>query len=249
MKKSAYMIGAALLAASSAWATIVTNDFNQANTAWSGDGSLIGADWNFDTSGGNWKILDNRVHVQNTVGDKALYNDALSTTSGGGDSFTVSLDVTVPSPHRAWDGIAFNAQDSSNFYYMRIRGDDSNNVQIGSIGNSTLWLNTNAGSNIFAADTDYTMTVSSDTTGVFDCQITRTSDGFMMFSRDDVTATAGALTGGYAGIYQGSAGSGAGQTKGTYDNFSVEVIPEPATFGLLGLAGAAALFVRRNFRG
>ena len=35
----------------------------------------------------------------------------------------------------------------------------------------------------------------------------------------------------------------------TMVGYVVETIPEPATFGLLGLAGAAVLLVRRNFRG
>ncbi len=219
MKKMVY-ISCLLLGAASAWAATASDDFNRNNTNWSADGSLIGADWNYDSGlNGNWKINGNRVDVQNGTASTVLYNDALQTTSGNGTTFTASLDVMVNS-NSAWSGLAFNAQDSTHFYYMRIRGNDTDNVQIGRIGTSEgIFGNKHAISNLVSG-MDYTLTVSSSIPYVFDCQIKETASGTVLFS-GTFEDTSSVFTGGYAGIYQGTAALGT--TVSSYDNFDLEI--------------------------
>jgi hypothetical protein len=51
------------------------------------------------------------------------------------------------------------------------------------------------------------------------------------------------FTGGYAGFYQ----SDTGGAHARFDNFSLEVIPEPATLGMVAVLGGAILFIRKRF--
>ena len=258
MKKYMLVIIGMAICASSAMAIIITDNFNRSDSNWSSDGSTVGSGWTGTQVGSenhNWKISDNAVVANVNPQDVALYNTDLALNNVGGYSFTTSLDVTVDVDEQIWSGIAFHAQDSKNFYYARIRAGSavgSNNVQIGGLGSgSGLWENESTalpdgnGQNFVTGET-YTFSVSSDTANVFDVSVVRKSDEAVMYSESGITDAGLTLTGGYAGIYHGTAVLG-GSIKSHYDNFSVEVIPEPATFGLLGLAGAAVLFVRKRF--
>ena len=247
MRKSILVI-AALLAASSAWATLVTDDFNRADTGndRSGDPNIVGANWrNGDLGNSYWAIGGNEVDAMAANWDEVLYNDALQTGNSGGDSFTVSLDIKG-NANAVWvGGVAFNVQDGANWYGLRFKT-GSPYIQFartfsGSTGVSTVYN----GSHTFLADTYYTMTVSSDTPGIYDIDVREKGSATSIWSgtRDD-TAN-GALSGGYGGLYVTQAGLAS--PLQSFDNYSLDAIPEPATFGLLGLAGAAVLFARRYF--
>ena len=245
MKRSIITIGI-LCAASAAWATLVTDDFNRTNTTQSNDTSLIGSNWKQSAGSANqWLISGNILHARPLVNPAILYNDALQTVSGGGTNFTLSLDVSAKVA-TAWAGVAFNYQDDGNYYYLRIKEGSSNYQLIGAVGGAqtaSVLVNKTDASITFTEDVFYTMTITSDTAYNFDFTITEVGSSTAVNPTASVVDGGGNFTGGYAGLYTPSAGG----HNAKFDNFSLEVIPEPATLGLMGVMGAAAIFIRKRF--
>ena len=240
MKKSIIMTISILCASSATWATIIGDDFDRAETAWSTDASLIGSHWKQFDGEDEWRIFDNAVQVYGVNGDPTLYNDELQTLSGGGNSFDLSMDVDAIGS--VWAGIVFNYNNPSNYYMLRFKGDYQGYQVLGirDNGSPNVIVNVDAPST-FALNTFYTLSVASDTAYEFDYSIKEAGSGTVVVSGSCIGDESLAV-GGYAGALFSNSGPYA-----QYDNFSLKVIPEPATFGLLGLAGAAALFIRRRF--
>ena len=253
MKKYMLVTIGMAVCASSAWAAIITDDFNRADTVLVRDASIpsqIGADWRGGEPLDYCQIKNNQLGTQMTGWNGSFYNVGLGTSNTGGESFTLSIDVKGNPDGGVghWiGGAAFNVQDGINWYGLRFKTGASyiqfSRSIAGSEGVSTLYN----GSYTFLEDTYYTMTVSSDTPGVFGIDVREKGSATPIWAgtRDD-TAN-GALSGGYGGAHVAENGGLATTTKQSFDNYSLETIPEPATFGLMGLAGAAVLFARRRF--
>ncbi len=241
MKRSMAVLGM-LCAASAAWATLVVDDFNRANTPVSSDTSLIGANWK-QTAGSTdeWIISGNYLHSHALASPGILYNDALQTVSGSGSNFTLSLDVASKTSG-AWAGVVFNYQDGNNYYMARFKSDASGFQMIKVVNGNLGVMQYGTTAANFSEDVFYTMTIESDAPYVFDITITEAGETDVFGSGTQRTDTGSNFTGGYGGTYANSAGYSAG-----FDNFSLQVVPEPATFGLLGLAGAAIMFARKRF--
>ena len=227
-----------LLGASSAWATIITDDFNRADTGLNSSGATVGADWHSSRTTGGWGITDQKVVASMTEANTVLYNDTLETVSGGGTFFSLSLDVTASGVY--WAGVVFNYQDADNFYWLRYKGTASNYSLVRFIGGSAKNVIATTITGTFATNTAYTLTVASSNAYEFTYEIKETVGGSVMVSGTE-TDSESAFTGGYAGILQSTTGPG----RNTFDNFSLEVIPEPTTLGLMAVCAAGALFIRR----
>ena len=76
------------------WATLVTDDFNRSDTALDTDTSLIGLHWQQDGATNTWQISGNMLKSRAYVQPSIMYTDELQTLNGGGNSFTLSLDVS-----------------------------------------------------------------------------------------------------------------------------------------------------------
>jgi hypothetical protein len=243
MKKSIAIISI-LLGASTVWAALITDNFNRDNVALTTDGSQIGANWVSSKAVAQWGISGNRLISENPAspaGHAVLYNTGVSTVSGNGTNFTVSLDVMALSGTTdPWAGIVFNYQDANNFYWFRLKGNANNYSLVrfvdGSVQNIVA---TTAGSN-FAFDTDYTLKVYSSAAYTFDYEIKETLSGTVLVSGTATDADSN-FTGGYAGVLQSTTGA----DRNSFDNFSVEVIPEPATIGMLAVGTVGVLALRR----
>jgi len=234
MKKKFLVIISVLLNAMLLQAASIPDDFNRADRAANGNGALIGANW--VSSRGGWGIEDGRLiqNMSSTQGNAVLYNTALETISGNGTNFTVSLDVMALGLN-AWAGMAFNFQDADNFYWFRYKGGASDWSLSRFVGGNSTHIASGRIDGTFSFNTDYTLKVNSSAAYTFSYEIKEAVTGLVLVS-GTATDAKSSFTGGYAGVLQSTVG-----IKNSFDNFSVEVIPEPVTVGMLGFpAGAGA---------
>ena len=233
-----------LLGASSAWATLITDNFDRADTTRTTyTVNVGGSGWTQSGDGVNpasdWWISGNTARGRARASDAVMYNTDLSTVSGGGDSFTLSTDVMTLNGGY-WNGVAFNYTDADNMYFIRFKSDTGEYQLIErNDGVQTTHVNTTLSSGTFAQDVSYTITVASDAAGKFNYSILNGATVVVSGSVDD---SANAVTGGYAGLYTTGLDNAA---QGVYDNFSLEVIPEPATLGLFSVAFGLILVIRK----
>jgi len=240
--KRRLLIAALLCSVSATWATLVTDDFNRPNTVYTNDTSLIGPHWQQNWSANKWSIGNGSVYGDLTVGEAVLYNDELQTTSGGGDSFTLKLDYVGRHNVTVWGGIAWNYQNADNFYCLRYKN-TTDDYQLLTMRNGG-WANVSSGkaSAIFADSAFYSFEITSANAYEFAYSIKERTSGTLVAS-GTYTPAGSDFNGGYAGIFQTSTGGAHTAT----DNFSLEVIPEPATLGMVAILGGAILFIRKRF--
>lgn len=243
MKKSA-LIMALMLSGSAAMATLFTDDFNRGDTAYSTDESNIGANWVAGAADAQSAIKGNTLAYEpKTVANNVFYNTTLDMTSGGaGDSWSMSFDVTLRGAG-TWGGIAFNVQDANNYYGIRFKAGDTSGGLVRVVNGSIANVKALTASATVTAGVAWTFSVSSTDAYAFTYSVT-SLDGLTTLVSGSATDALNNFDGGGGGIYYNHALSS--QLPDVYaDNFSVEVIPEPATFGLLGLSALGLLATRR----
>jgi len=240
-----------------AQADVFSDDFNRANTAFeTNETSSIGSGYVLSQTVGTRmaqaRILSGRIQFNQdlTTGSANANNVVFRQTgielanSDSGDSFTVSADIktfNVVSSTLLY-GVAFNYQPDGSFYAARLNtGNAANALQFirvnaaGSVGG----FGNIANSVTLATDSTYSLTIQSSTVGVFNYTLTGSNlDGGQLTGT--ATDTSLNLANGQAGFY-----TSATNTNPLYDNLSIETIPEPATLGLVGLAAAALMGLRR----
>ena len=244
MKGKIILLGL-LCGASASWAALVTDDFSRdvLPVDYTSDTSQIGPHWKQNWSTNEWSISSGAsVYAIINKAEAVLYNDELQTTSGGGDSFTLKLDYAGRHNVTVWGGVAWNYQDANNFYCLRYKN-TTDDYQLLTMRNGS-WANVSSGnaSAIFADSALYTFEVASSNPYEFTYSITERNSGSVVAS-GTYNPAGNDFSGGYAGIYQSNTGGAHTVT----DNFSLEVIPEPATLGLMGVVGAVGFFIRKRF--
>jgi len=242
--KRKLLIAALLCGVSASWATLVTDDFSRAEPVdYTSDTSQIGPHWKQNWLTNKWSISSGgSVYGDIKRGEAVLYNDELQTTSGGGDSFTLQLDYAGRHTATVWGGIAWNYQNPTNFYCLRYKNTTDNYQLISWKDGVIAEYQSGHASSAFADSTLYHFSISSSNAYEFAYAISKASDGSVVAS-GSFNPAAASFNGGYGGIYQTSTGGAHTVT----DNFSLEVIPEPATLGMVALVGGAILFVRKRF--
>lgn len=250
MKKSIAVV-IALTGIVSVWAdlvvtsTLVTDDFNR--TVGYNSGGAMGAPgvWTngYTGSGAQWGIVNEEASANLGTGSVGLLvNKALETVSGNGNNFVLSASVKALYDS-SWAGVIFNYTDENNYYYFRFKSGSGSWV-VQAFKNGVLDRLGAAGTApvTFENETYYTLTVSSTNLYEFAVSIKESSSGTVLVSdsRIGVDATE-QLSGGYGGLYQ----SALGNDRVRFDNFSLEVIPEPASVGLFVISGALLMLVRR----
>jgi hypothetical protein len=212
--------------------TLVTDDFNRADVAYTTDGSQIRSDW--VATGGNWGILNQVLSYTNAVSvNQVLYNTAGETISNtNGYSFTVQADVS-PKRAAAWGGIIFNYQDPDNYYEARIKGaDDSYQIIRYADGATSTILSKSDADVTFNVGSFYTLKVTSTNTYDFEFTITRKGETTIVNPFTTGTDTLETFSGGRAGLFVSSSGNPSFQ----YDNFILQQIsPPPAVIGDVGI--------------
>ncbi len=237
MKKSMLTISM-LCAASAAWAAIITDDFQRADQDYTSDCSLIGVDWAQVNLANKWQLNGGVVYANPGANQSVMYNVGLETVSGSGTSFALELDV-VGRYDSVWSGVVFNYQDEANFYVLRFKTTANDYQLLRSVAGNLGILNSGHASANFDTNIGYTLAVTSDTAHDFDFSIKLGAT--LRASGNGVDGDAN-FTDGYAGLYVDKIGG----APAKFDNFSLEVIPEPATLGLIGICAAGALFIRRR---
>ena len=221
MKKSILMAGA-LLAGPLTWAATVTDGFDRADTAYSADGSAIGASWKNADSSNRWKIEGGRLVADVREMPAILFNTALETTSGGGFDFTLSADVAVAASNR-WAGVVFNYRDAGNFYCLRFKGGTRSYQLLAKIdGKWTELASQNDAIEPFVQGTPYSLEIFSEEPHEFHFTIRKPGEGGALNPIADVTDEYNHFKNGCAGLYSPSSG-----TDAAFDNFRLEISKEP----------------------
>lgn len=248
MKNYFFTLLAGLLVAGPLFAQLsFTDNFNRANTASQTSASVpnaIGDDYTITQ--GSWRISNNILEAE--FGGGRMYQDAVGTLNTNGYSFTLTADVFSggyddDSTELRAHGLLFNFQDDTNWYALRFRTNRNSDaiVQLqrrDSSGLTTLQTVTTPDLDRFVY---YTVNISSSetTAGLFNWSI---ADGSTVVVSDSFTDTT--HTDGYSGFW--SVGD---DVVTRYDNYSVTVVPEPATYALIFALGVGAfVLVRRRFR-
>lgn len=211
---------------------LITDNFDRVDTSYETGGSSVSSYWMNSDSSDQWKISGSNLFLNVQSDPAILYNAGLSTVSGNGTNFILSVDVAA-NVTGGWAGVVFNYQDPLNYYQLRIKG-GSSSYQLNRV------VNGGAGGPVFASDATtpfavgsfYTLTVTSTNAYEFDFTITDAGSSTPLnptASAIDVNAN---FAGGFAGVYSPTA-SGATDPDATFDNFSLERItdsgPLPAT--------------------
>ncbi len=220
-----------------AQATTITDDFSTA-------GDPLPGNWfQYSSTGTNFVSNGSYASIKQAKGDPnaVAWNTGLETISGGGTNFDLSVDVSVHSGGRL-TGVAFNVQNATNYYFV--------GIVIGGSAYRFYEVVDGTGTQLFAGNasvvfsdrnkTNYTINVTSDTEGSYDFFITEKGQSTVLNSITNYTVSGTALSGGYAGLY-----THGNSSEFRYDNFSLETIPEPATLGMVGLAAAGIIMMRR----
>ena len=198
--------------------TQVVDYFFRADTAYSTNGMMIGADWNTsepEVAGEQWRVQSNQLEcdITGATDPAILYNTAVALDT----NFTYSVDVKL---HGAYGGIVFHYQDKDNYYAARIRsyGGVYQILRVVDGGTHTV-INKSDGT--FAGNKYYSFTVTSDNAHNFTLEITEQGESTVLNPTTAATDAGAAFTGGYAGMYCGS-NSGTPDTR--FDNFNLVVM-------------------------
>ncbi|MGZ0708286.1 hypothetical protein ACWPKO_08110 [Coraliomargarita sp. W4R53] len=254
---SKYILPLSVIAiASSTTAHAFSDNFNRADVTATSDGSAIGPNWVNGDSDNTWAITSNTAVLtpKNASGSanttSVFYNTSFTQSAVDDASSTIQADVSV-SGVGTWGGIAFNVQNSTDFYQFRFNAGASG-YQLLKVSESdtvagerqvSVLVSTSNASTTFAAGTSYTLSVTSTVSGtdnIIDFSITPVGGGTALNPTTTVTDSSSAYLGGYAGFTHAN-DTGAY----TFDNFSA--IPEASAYALL--AGSLALgfvMVRRR---
>lgn len=250
MKKLAMVM--CLLLGGSSWATLLTDDFNRGDTAYSTDSTIIGSSWVSSLGDDRSAIKSNTLafDVPLTLSANHLFYNtgiALSAGTAGGSSWTYSADVKIDGAGM-YGGIAFNILDANNFYALRIKAGYSDYQMIRVVnGVTSSFVSQSNLTAPIAAGGAYTFTVSSDVVDNFTFTITAAGSSTVLNPQTTTSLGTSGFDNGYAGFYHWT-GLGSRLPDATYDNFSVNVIPEPATIGLLGIGAILATVARKYSR-
>lgn len=252
-------MGIALLAwwmAASSNAALYTDSFDSGIGAFNSDASVsIGPGFVLSKVSGEQtptvRKLNGRVQFQNLAGSGASgaanvvlrYTGLELKNTEPGESFTLKGDFRTHSSVQGTlsYGMAFNHQADGSFYAARIdTGSDATVLQfirVTSAGAVTGFANIN--DNALALSSDYSFEITSSAPGVFGYKLTgaNLTGGQLTGTATDTVLK---LEDGYAGFYM----SGLNTTP-LADNLSINVIPEPATLGLVGFVAAATFGLRR----
>ncbi|MGE4489318.1 MAG: glycoside hydrolase family 95-like protein [Kiritimatiellales bacterium] len=213
MRKYIWIIS--LLFAMTGSGATVSDDFERADTAYSTDGSIIGSGWVNADVGVRWRIANSVLEGDNTTIDAGiLYN----TNTVLNEGYIYSVDLKFAND---WQGIAFNYQDTGNYYFFRVKPTGYQVIRVQDGRYSETFLNQAIS---LSYNTYYTIIVKSDGAGNFDCIIANQGETTPLNAVTNISD--GTFSGGYAGLYVGGSG---GSPDVTYDNFSLQ--PPPPTTG------------------
>ena len=196
--------------------------FDREDTEYSADGRMIGSTWrNSIPFAAKWGIKGKALVALTSGNNNVLFNTELETVSGGGRSFSVQADAAAQSGN-VWSGVAFHYQDPGNFYMLRFKSGASIYHFYRVVNRETYRIKNGGITGEFLPGKAYTLTVQSSEPYRFIFKICEQNTGKVLVE-DVAEDTHSSFTGGFAGIYQGSAGS---EPKTRFENFSLNTVAE-----------------------
>ena len=229
MKKTLLTLAVSALCYSANAQITFTDDFNRA------DGSL-GANWTSSLNATANSVVSNEYAYNGSGASAGAFTPASLTTT-----FSASGDFRLEGNGGA--GLAFNIHNGGDsLYFVNIFGGTSflqiakytDGAIAGLVFAEVLSSATNA--------TDfYEMALNVTAPGVMGITITNTVTSAVLYD-DTYTDATSPFSGGNAGFYMG------GTTPNFGDNFSVTVVPEPGSVGLIFAAGILGLLYFRKRR-
>lgn len=227
-----------MVVAGSVHATLITDDFNRADASGTGTNTLttIGNNW-VGQGARRWDISSGEL-VSNTGSGSYIYNIGAGTLNSAAEtSFTqiayVALNNTAST---AFGGMVVNYDtNTSTGVAFRFAG----NGAVSLLRPNGTVIASGTFSQTIVSDRAYRMTISSDSANTYTLEIYDPIASAVVYSAANVVNSgASASSDGFGGLYANTLGI-------TYDDFSLNVIPEPATISLLGSAMLGILMFRR----
>lgn len=235
-----------IMASGIASASIISDDFEREVTTTQTSNpnaiSTVDLTWHIDSGAWNISSAASAGRVPNQLlasADGFIYAQELESQRSGVYSYTLSADVWCggyESDSARRQGLVFNYQDDQNYYAA--------DYLVNSAGSGTFRLleYVDGARNVLGQANGvnidrvlyYAIDVTGDASGI-EASIS-TTGGTLLQSLSDSSTT---YLDGYAGFWRNSS-TGAG-----FDNFSLEVIPEPTTLSLLGVVGLGLVGFRR----
>ena len=211
--------------------TTIADNFNRPDSPDSSDTSLIGPDWQQESTTNKWLVNASTLASHASEKPAALYNDALECISGNGTNFTLKMDVRAQAGS-IWCGMGFNYQDKDNFYILRFKGGFDDWQLLRKVGGTLGVIAHGHAPQVFTSHSNfYTLTVKSSTPYDFDFTIRAAGSPEVLNSVTNGVDANGSFTGGYAVAYTDNTSFAA-----KFDNFRLTV----ATEAVHGYAGWAA---------
>jgi len=236
MKKM--IISILALAAVSVQAALITDDFNRADANGTGINTLntIGNNW-VGEGARRWDIVSNELK-SNTGAGSFIYNIGLGTLNSDTEtSFTQTAYIAVNTGvGTAFGGMVVNFDTNTNTgVTFRFAGNGIVNLLR---PNGTV-ITSGTFSSAIVTDRAYRMTISSDASNTYDLEIYDPIAATTVYSAANVVnGGASANSDGFGGLYANTLGV-------TYDDFSLNVIPEPGTLGLISISMLGVFITRR----
>lgn len=248
------LAGLFLLVCGSGWAAVITDTFDGSTSYSTNAAVAVGGGWvnPYETT--------SAFRVANKLGELSfdapsgidmnymIYNTDLATGAGtleDGVGWTLTADVRTKIAG-TYAGVAFNVQDQDNLYALRIKT-GTTQAQVVKVVNGSV-SNVESGSTSMTANSVagqiYTFTISCDESGTFDYTITEKDSSTVLNQITSSTSTV-VFDGGFGGLYLWHGELAGNSPEAVYDNFNLEVIPEPATISLLGVSALVMFLLRR----
>lgn len=249
------------LAAHTVSASVLTEQFDRADTTptSSTSSTALGNSWKITNASADpnptWAISGNSLRaVPATSGKTSFLTNANTST---GSAYTAQTDFSFNAySSNAWFGLAFNFQDSSHYWMLRVKATSSTSQQLQVVYNNgsgettaglSNWNYSFNSTNYLSSGTTYTMSISvadSSYSWVILQGSTTVASGTM--TANTANASVPTFTGGQVGYYL-NAQLVPTTSSFTFDNFSTNAaVPEPAALSILAPAVAGLLMTRKH---
>lgn len=220
MLRLGFLLGVLML---NAQAAFLLDNFNRGDTALSTDSTYVGGAWIHSSTNMRSAVKSYELALDIPVTQSAnflMYNLGIKTLSAGDEDFQMTLDMRIPNSS-IYAGIAFNIQDSNNFYAIRIKTGTTQYQVIKVVDGAVSALVSETSSSAFVANVSYTLSVASISPYNYTFEITQTGSTNTLNAVSSFNDSGTDFVDGYGGIYFWT-GLASAAIDAYYDNFRID---------------------------